>query len=484
MLNPKKSKILRFFIKSSFSVCLLFLSNTGLSQERLLNDSRFKKRSIPKKPRRLYDFVEWCGNSRKDVIGWEVPGNDIANFKNKVQYYYTPCFHFLKDPYKDYALTAVNGWENDSSVIVSLFLVRYNSDLLDRMVKKISFLENQEMNIHNLLPLPVLMLEVWPEHEWKLSFEVSSMIPPPTDPESTMFTGAEVLKIDFKIPQSHLNEFLHRIRDGFSFNIRYLYPSVEVERNLIAMNTKIAVSNELKQELFGNRNKIWATREQVLDFFSEVAIENKGKIHLENSDYAQTFFNMAQFFLEQTQTDVKEFGDLTRGEILTDFAIKPDDDFMRVDFTTLTEDQKAEARERIHALKSLFSEWKQKKGSGGFKFFGIGGGGGGEGASGRTNSDESLNKWLDEQAWSNRWEGKRSDPLKQKIYAIYKSRLDQHISTSLQLDVVGATGITPLATQRSTVRDVMDFDDRLIRELQASFPEVRLPTKGSPRRIR
>ncbi len=437
-------------------------------------------------PTDIPDAVVPCGDLGVDISLWASSKNDAIAAPNKIRYIYSPCLHFLRAPDAEHALYMVEGLDGDSHATVTLFLVRYNSAAVRRMINTISHLERMPMRFSNLVPVPLISLDFMAEFEYQIPFEIYVRFPHESDMDSTGIQNAEVLPVRFEVPEEYLDEFEARLQQGFGFVLRYLRVSENIGGGNLSQEMNVTIDSNLEREMFGKRDRVWATQEQLFNFMTNIAEDNRTVINVQDEDLLKTFIRLAEKYMDQASARAKRLEDFTIDDIPTNFGLDPTSEFFSLDFTTLTDDQRAEAYESIDAMKKLYQEYSKKSGGVGVKvLWGLFGGGvAGSSESEKMEALETFKKFSKEMAEKHHWEGKKSDPLKQKLYEVVRSDLNRFVKSTFDVRILKGNNLVPVGAKVHTVLHTIEYDKALLRKLHDSYPNTKLPTKGSPRRIR
>ncbi len=423
--------------------------------------------------------VMYCGTSTTDVWLFADPRNNAKTAPEKVKYYYTGCLHWLENQ-EGRPEMQLKAWEGDPWAVVTMYLVRETPDLIEDMRTRVNYLEQSDVAAAQLIPTPMLMVEIWPQHEWLFPYEIYVKYPIESDPESSGILSSPVQPVDFVIPVDSLDEFRGRVLDGLTFWIRFVYASSVQGIDRFDAATKVSISSKMKQDFFGNRTTVFATQEQIYSLFSSALVESAITATTSQPQMLQNYFNAAQAIINGSLATAKELGDITRQEF-TKYAMNPDSPLMTPDFTAKTKDSIASATRQIDAYRELQQRYSKTQGGGGFSFFGIGAKADGSKEKSSTDETQTLRDYLQELGELHEWDGKETKPLRQKIYAVSQGDLSFETLSTLQVTTLQGAGVSVVGMLRDTVRDTLPFDAQKLREIQRRFPEVKKPgTRGAP----
>jgi hypothetical protein len=437
----------------------------------------------------------------QDVFLWRNPESK-GNAQNPggISYFYSPCLFFQQDLQTGGIKIETRSYAEREYDLISLWVVRADTGLIHDIVDHISHLEQVQLAPINLIPVPMAVFEVAPAHPWifEEGVQIYAGYPDYSDHQSGMFSFSNVFRLDFEVPHGVVDEFIWRIRDGLSFYIRYGYKGQNTSTSFLSANSEINISSELNHEFFGDRDQVWATKEQLLEYYTQVGISNQVRIKLDDRQLFGQLYSQAERFLSAAEGSSKELGDLALKEYVTLFKLADNDVFMTPDHTTETTLDKETFRENMQSMKEFNksvggSEFNAglvlnplqeiaekvigtdtKDESGGFKLGPIQLGGKIKGKDSEINS-ETLVKTVIKDALKENWKGLKVNPLSIRMYSVMKGDLQRQASTTFEIETTdGEEAVNWIATIRDTAKDVSYLDEAEYGVLVTNIPKLKV----------
>ncbi|HLG19742.1 MAG TPA: hypothetical protein VI895_08010 [Bdellovibrionota bacterium] len=432
-------------------VAVIFLLSSGVA----LAQDPMKRR-----PRgRAFEIADWGGDGicRAGITGEDVwiqadPRNDLINAPSEAIFYYTPSMFFQRVPSDEAPFTEVDDTSGRPFAEVRFFLLRDDEKVLECLKQTMERKYGQTFHGDQFIPLPGRAFNVRLLKPELLDFQINYYYPPldPEDETDDILLG-DVIPVSLSVPKKNLSEFLYYLELGIDFNIRYGYATRETSQNRLSGTSLVEVSAEAERKFFGERQKVYATKDQVARLFLDSRIEQNYQVLIQDSRVAQNLLDLVDRFLQQHSQTAVKLADLANG-YLTTYGLNLEDDFFKIDFTSTDSRQTVSVRENLTAQSNFWQEYSRRSGGGGFSFFGIKIGGGGSGDSGNSGGNKSVRKVMEESGSSVLKEGRFSGVLNATLYEINRANLQQFMKTQLDVTVQGDTNIRVLSFVRNSVR--------------------------------
>lgn len=421
-----------------------------------------------------------CGNMFDDCYLFADKDNDKYI---DIKYYYTPMLQFLRDPETNRVLISEPVvLEGDKVAAVNLILVREDETMIKDMLDYISAREHMPLNRSNLDPLPWQPLQLAVSHPMQFPVDVSYSCPSENTSDTDWCVGASFLVLNFEIPVEYVPLFIERMGNGTWFDIRWAYETTDIQSSYATVDQRLSIDQKLKQDFFGERNNVWATREQLLDFVAQINVRNQAKIYVEDERVFNSLYSHVDRLLNEISSQEKTLGQMVREDVMTNYRLNRDDPYLMPNYTTSANDTFSESLQRHEQIKDFYEKWRQKRGGGGFGFFGIKLGGGGAGASGETKDYETMSDYVRDKLSHQEWQGFRLDTLNQKIYNVQAVNLERKLNSSLEIVSADPSrhGTTWkwMGTKRNTLIHTLNVDEQQLAKIMRNYRSVPLPHKG------
>ncbi|MFH1727933.1 MAG: hypothetical protein ABIA04_05900 [Pseudomonadota bacterium] len=457
---------------------LTMQSHITLSSPRI-DTTRYQNRTWDP-PVEAASLIEECGRGGQYIYVWE--GKSVKrNEYQKKQYIYSPCMLFQKDPSATHAKIEVMKFEDDPYSVVYMWLVADEKEIKEKLVSRISDYEKQPLSEFNLQPIGMFLIDMYLYDENCFPFNLGWSLPEKTDLDANQIRLAREQLIEFKVPTIYLDEFVSYLKKGITFKIRYMYPGQKVEKSFIDANTEIKINSELLRDLLGGRTdmggSVLASKTQMMDFFTQVAIDNRVKIKMDDKSLYPFFLKKCEDFLSYVEEKAARLGDLSEG-IISTYKIKEDDLFMTPNYKTMSEQESEEYTMKHEVMKDFLKTYKKILEDKNIDIYGH--------MKGEVDILKLINvkpdlqghyikKTIEEMIdayehnqefdetyehlvkWKDYWEGMQIEPLDLKIYNISKTDLEMKIKTLIEVESYSdEAGLNIVTMVRNTKYDTIE----------------------------
>lgn len=388
------------------------------------------------------------------------PSTNCKINKKECKIYYSPLMYFMEDPNKkNYPwIRVINSYQRYS--IVKMKLVIFN-DYMKREILNLLFKHyGKVLDVHNLSPLPITQIFVqydlddipyeayddFPEGESK---QVYAQYPDRSFPFELKSTLANTIELDFFVPKGYEDYIVRRFRNGTSLKIRYNYITSEFKENRSISNITIRLNSDLIRDFSGGREKIYASKSQILSFVTDALIDYQAHNYIEDETFLSYFQNISAQILNSAINNAKELGELNN-EFISLYKLDDQDTFLSPDFTSKTKNILKRESDSHDSLKQYSKRLRSTNLNAQGKLLFLKGNLSYQRSKEDIQSNEHIQSKSDLFYQETDWEGLKVNPLSIKMYEVSTSKIKQSFSVDETYILKGNAKGSSLSQIRNT----------------------------------
>lgn len=456
--------------KITLAVCYLMVTQTPVFAQETFNTPQYKNDPFLQiyDPNEAYSGIEPPASSA-DTFSFQDTGTHLWMFEDheydcfqeihKCSFYHSPLFYFKEDPRTPgYPWVSLDTQYEDFSVLKMRMILRNDQVLSD--AKKHLRNKYQRFYHRNNKPIKDQQINFLPITEFMIRPEISFLpskykdflyakYPDRFFPYSIKSIAEDEIEIYFQVPKNEERYIMDRFRKGVTFNIHFNYLRKEIAINRSNSSMEVNIDQKLIRDFSGGREKILATKDQIMSLLTEVTNEVYEHKYIEDQTALTVFKNLEDRFFNVLLNTTTTLGDAL-GEYVSLYKLKEDDTLVTPNYTTIDHTRSKDKTESYQKLKYIAnkSSSKEKGGGGGFKLFSLNGKVVKSSTSNVT--DEKEYKDIHEIEKEETWEGMEIDPFEIKLYEVYTSNLTQTFRVDATVVLAGPTNVTQLSIQRNS----------------------------------
>lgn len=413
------------------------------------------------KPPETYGYTTNAGIDGAQINIYEDKSVDCKTTKIRCLFQYDPLLYFAKNERGD-MIVSIDNHSNTKVDFMTVYLVVTNPMVVKSVLTKLNSLYKTSFTKENIQPLQMGQLDIRYPYTGLLedipNFILKGGMMSESDESYFSMSQFNQIPITFEIPKNHYNQIAGKLISGLNMYVRYTYVSREHSENTQYLSAEIKIDEKRQRDFFGDREKVMASMDQMLEFFYDTRLDYSNYTYVEDERFAKAMVQIGEKFLDYILGSEKNLGEITLKE-LSSYALSLDQNLVSPNYTTIKKTQSAQSTLQHNIMTEIDSFYKKKSGKGGFSFLKFGAAGGGSSETNSFTSEKRDNTTIKEIAKADEWQGMKIDPLQIKVYEISKASLQKFINANVGFVMAGKMGVTLMATQRDSSRHLTTLDE-------------------------